>query len=51
MDEKIVLRKYPNRRIYDPEKSAYITLESQNPKTPKPQNPKFTQIQIFKNTI
>ena len=27
MDEKIVLRKYPNRRIYDPEKSAYITLD------------------------
>jgi polyhydroxyalkanoate synthesis repressor PhaR len=27
MGEKIVLRKYPNRRIYDPEKSAYITLE------------------------
>ena len=27
MDEKIVLRKYPNRRIYDPENSAYITLD------------------------
>ncbi len=27
MNEKIVLRKYQNRRIYDPEKSAYITLE------------------------
>ena len=27
MAEKIVLKKYANRRIYDPEKSAYITLE------------------------
>jgi polyhydroxyalkanoate synthesis repressor PhaR len=27
MAEKIVLKKYANRRIYDTEKSAYITLE------------------------
>jgi polyhydroxyalkanoate synthesis repressor PhaR len=27
MAEKIVLKKYANRRIYDPEKSSYITLE------------------------
>jgi len=27
MTEKIVLKKYANRRIYDTEKSAYITLE------------------------
>ena len=27
MPEKIVLKKYANRRIYDPEKSAFITLD------------------------
>jgi polyhydroxyalkanoate synthesis repressor PhaR len=27
MSEKIVLKKYANRRIYDPERSGYITLE------------------------
>jgi len=27
MSEKIVLKKYANRRIYDSERSAYITLE------------------------
>lgn len=27
MTEKIVLKKYANRRIYDPERSTYITLE------------------------
>ena len=27
MAEKIVLKKYANRRIYDTEKSAYITIE------------------------
>lgn len=26
MDEKIVLKKYANRRIYDPERSSFITL-------------------------
>jgi len=27
MEEKIILKKYANRRIYDTEKSVYITLE------------------------
>ncbi|MDR3553632.1 MAG: polyhydroxyalkanoate synthesis regulator DNA-binding domain-containing protein [Syntrophobacteraceae bacterium] len=27
MSEKIVLKKYANRRIYDPERSGYITLD------------------------
>jgi polyhydroxyalkanoate synthesis regulator protein len=26
MAEKLLLKKYPNRRLYDTEKSAYVTL-------------------------
>jgi len=26
MPEKVLLKKYPNRRLYDTERSAYITL-------------------------